>query len=298
MRTPPEISVVINNFNYARFLPEAIESALNQTRKPAEIILVDDGSTDGSQDFVKSAYGSRVTLIESANFGQLNALKLGITAASSPFVALLDADDRWRPDHLSAVAEVLHTNPEVNFVIANNTKFGDAEGIGYSITQNEDYGYTTLAGLTREWLGAPTSCLVIAKQHLQFLNALPQGLMAKWKTRADDVIIYGAAISGARKYRLAKPTVEYRIHGKNLFQGQSRAVTKSAAYEEQREELLRALNEHAFPGLNNAQIIARELSRNTLRKYRNRRNLVRSIWASHSTFLSRLRLTTAVYFKS
>jgi len=53
MRTPPEISVVINNFNYARFLPEAIESALNQTQKPADIILVDDGSTDGSQDFVK-----------------------------------------------------------------------------------------------------------------------------------------------------------------------------------------------------------------------------------------------------
>ena len=90
MLTPPEMSVAINYFNYARFLPQSIDSVLNQTHKSAETILVDDGS----QDIVKSAYGSRLALIESANFGQLNALKLGIAAASSPFVALRDADDR------------------------------------------------------------------------------------------------------------------------------------------------------------------------------------------------------------
>ena len=295
---PPAISVVINNYNYARFLPEAIDSALNQTHQAAEIILVDDGSSDGSQDLVKATYGTRVKLIESANFGQLNALKLGVAAASSSYVAFLDADDRWQPNHLELVADALQRDPGIGFIIANNVKFGDADGLGYAITQNEDYGYTTLAGLTREWLGAPTSCLVIAKEYLHFLNALPETLLAKWKTRADDVIIYGAAICGARKFRLATPSVDYRIHGKNLFQGQSRSVTKSAAYEEQRAELLRTLNAYAFPGMNNAQIIAQELARNNLRKYRNRRNLVRNIWASPASTWTRLQLAAAVYFKS
>lgn len=72
-------SVAINNYNYKRFVAEAIESAFAQTHPPLEVIVVDDGSTDGSADYIQELYGDRVRLIRSENRGQLSALQLGVS---------------------------------------------------------------------------------------------------------------------------------------------------------------------------------------------------------------------------
>jgi len=99
------VSIVINNFNYGRFLSEAIESALAQTHPRTEVIVVDDASHDGSQDIVRS-FGSRVVpvLLES-NRGQAGAFNAGFAKSQGEIVIFLDADDYLYPHAAARVAE-------------------------------------------------------------------------------------------------------------------------------------------------------------------------------------------------
>ena len=89
----PLVSIVINNYNYARFLPEAIESALAQTYPHKEIIVVDDGSTDDSRRVMES-YGDRIKPIYKKNGGQASAMNLGYEAAKGDLIYFLD-DTCW-----------------------------------------------------------------------------------------------------------------------------------------------------------------------------------------------------------
>lgn len=93
------VSVVIPAYNYARFVGDAIESAERQSLPPAEIIVVDDGSTDDTPA-VLAAFGDRIRVIRQDNAGLSAARNTGIRAAAHPWVAFLDADDTWEPDFL------------------------------------------------------------------------------------------------------------------------------------------------------------------------------------------------------
>jgi glycosyltransferase involved in cell wall biosynthesis len=90
------VSVVITCYNYARFLPDAVESVLGQTFRDLEVILVDDGSTDDTPQVVMR-WGDepRFRYVRQENAGQAAAKNLGIRLAREPLVAFLDADDRW-----------------------------------------------------------------------------------------------------------------------------------------------------------------------------------------------------------
>jgi glycosyltransferase involved in cell wall biosynthesis len=89
---PVRIDVVINNYNYGRFLGDAIESALAQTHPHVRVVVVDDGSTDDSAQVI-AAYGDRVTAVFKENGGQASALNAGFAAATGDVAILLDADD-------------------------------------------------------------------------------------------------------------------------------------------------------------------------------------------------------------
>src|SRR5437764_1069566 len=88
----PDVSVIINNYNYGRFLAEAIESALSQTLPATEVIVVDDGSTDNSPEVI-GRYEGRIRSIMKSNGGQASALNAGFGASSGDVVIFLDADD-------------------------------------------------------------------------------------------------------------------------------------------------------------------------------------------------------------
>ena len=103
------ISVVIPAYNAARYLPEAIASAQSQTRAPLEIIVVDDCSSDESAA-VAAKCGARV-LSMPVNSGPSATRNAGICAAAGAYIALLDADDRWTPDHCEVVAGLLDAHP-------------------------------------------------------------------------------------------------------------------------------------------------------------------------------------------
>lgn len=98
----PRVSVVITCYNYARFLPDAVESALGQTFSDLEVVLVDDGSTDDTpQVAARWRHEPRLRYVRQENAGQAAAKNRGIRLAQGSLVAFLDADDRWDPSKLA-----------------------------------------------------------------------------------------------------------------------------------------------------------------------------------------------------
>jgi glycosyltransferase involved in cell wall biosynthesis len=107
----PLVSILINNYNYGRFLGEAIESALSQTYRPVEIIVVDDGSTDNSRKII-AQYGNRIIPILKENGGQASAFNAGFAASRGEIICFLDADDEYLPGKISEVTRIFNKFPE------------------------------------------------------------------------------------------------------------------------------------------------------------------------------------------
>jgi glycosyltransferase involved in cell wall biosynthesis len=112
------VSVVIPLFNAEDVIRETIESALAQTYPDREIIVVDDGSRDGSAGIV-AGYGDRVKLVRQANTGVAGARNRGIAESGGRYVALLDHDDLWHPTKLDKQVRLLDQRPEVGMVITD-----------------------------------------------------------------------------------------------------------------------------------------------------------------------------------
>jgi len=108
-------------YNVAPYIGEAIESVLNQTFDDLELLIVDDGATDGS-DVIADLYASRdrrIRVIRQANAGISAARNHGLRVASSPVIAVLDSDDVWEPVYLQAQMAILRDHPEVDIVTGN-----------------------------------------------------------------------------------------------------------------------------------------------------------------------------------
>lgn len=115
--TPAPVAVIIPCRNMAAFLGRAIDSALAQRPPPAEIVVIDDRSTDDPAAVI-DRYGGRVRLIAGPGKGSAIARNLGILATSGEFVAFLDADDHWREGHLAQALDALAA-PDVGFTCSN-----------------------------------------------------------------------------------------------------------------------------------------------------------------------------------
>ncbi|MEN6309519.1 MAG: glycosyltransferase family A protein [Anaerohalosphaeraceae bacterium] len=113
-----KISVVIAAYNAAATIERAVQSVLAQTRPADDIIVVDDGSVDGTAEIV-SRIGKGVRLIPQANAGSSVARNTGIEAASGDWIAFLDADDRWLPEKLQLQEAFLYANPELVWEYGN-----------------------------------------------------------------------------------------------------------------------------------------------------------------------------------
>ncbi len=117
MSTTPRVSVIVTAFNLARYLPAALDSALNQESPggAVQIIVVDDGSTDDTPQ-VLERYADRVEIIRQCNGGLVAAVDRGLGAVCGEYVALLDADDEWPRDRLRRHVEILDANPLLGLV--------------------------------------------------------------------------------------------------------------------------------------------------------------------------------------
>ncbi|MFN6129415.1 MAG: glycosyltransferase family A protein [Planctomycetota bacterium] len=115
----PAVSIILPTYNRLRFLNEAIEAIRSQTFTEWELIIVDDGSTDGTKEFLKGRLKEihqPWTYIYQENQGPSAARNRGLEVATGGFIAFYDSDDLWLPHHLSECMEVLQSYPEVDWV--------------------------------------------------------------------------------------------------------------------------------------------------------------------------------------
>jgi len=123
----PKISVVIPAYNARKFIAEAIESVLAQTLPAHEIIVVDDGSTDGTGEFVRERYGGKVKVIQQENRGEGAARNIGVLGATGNILQFLDADDLLLPNKFEIQLDFWQRNPEFDIVYCDHIYFRDGE---------------------------------------------------------------------------------------------------------------------------------------------------------------------------
>ncbi len=108
----PLISIIIPTYNRAAWLREAIDSVLSQSARMFELIIVDDGSTDQTREFI-TEYGDQVHYLYQTNQGVSSARNLGIHSSHGKYIALLDSDDLWLPDKLARQIAIMEQQPDV-----------------------------------------------------------------------------------------------------------------------------------------------------------------------------------------
>lgn len=123
---PGRASVIVPCFNASRTLAAAIDSALAQTYPDTEVVVVDDGSTDGSGEIAES-YGERIVLVRQPNRGLSAARNAGVAASSGEFLTLLDADDVLLPECVARRVRMLQEDPGLGLVAGYYREI-DAEG--------------------------------------------------------------------------------------------------------------------------------------------------------------------------
>lgn len=138
----PRVSVVIPVFNAAKYIGEAIESILGGTFQDLEIVVADDGSTDGSGDVARS-YGGRVKVVTQVNQGPSAARNAGIAASTGELVAFCDSDDVQAPFRLAAHVHLLDRSPRAAVVAGE-------------LSLLEDGRVTEEYGLRKLWIGPTT----------------------------------------------------------------------------------------------------------------------------------------------
>lgn len=195
------ISVVIPCFNGARFLPAAIDSVLAQTMPALEVIVVDDGSTDGSAA-IAEAYGTPVRVIRQSNRGESVARNRGIDAAQGDWVAFLDADDSWLPEKLSR--QMASASAAVDVICCASVVSRDDE------SEWQEIVYLPRAEtFRRAWIlehGGPC--------HLSTL-LVRRGLPARfpdWTLYGEDDVYYLDVCSARRVAIVSASLVRYRLH--------------------------------------------------------------------------------------
>ncbi|TWT72517.1 glycosyltransferase family 2 protein [Crateriforma conspicua] len=209
-------SCLINSHNYVRYVGQAVRSALEQTIPFHEIIVVDDGSTDGSLEALRREFAGQgtVEILGKRQAGQLSCFHHGCPLITGDVVFFLDADDIYDPDLVDRCGAIYRQRPDVNFLSVGFREIGNVRNVKRRMKPTRDRGLSALASVfNRSWIGNPTSCLSMKTDLLR--KILPYPHEDDWVTRADDVLVFGASLAGGHKYHLDMPLVNYRIHDQN-----------------------------------------------------------------------------------
>jgi glycosyltransferase involved in cell wall biosynthesis len=122
----PHVSVIIPTYNHGRFLAESVNSVLGQTFQDLECIIVDDGSSDETDQVLAAFSDQRLVYASTPRLGVSGARNRGLDLSRGSLIAFLDADDRWRPDKLERQVAILADDSEVDMVFTNFVRFTSA----------------------------------------------------------------------------------------------------------------------------------------------------------------------------
>lgn len=206
----PKLAIIIPCYNYARYVGRAIESVLSQGREDCEVLVVDDGSTDGSWDVITA---TGVEAMRVPNGGPRKACLAGLERTSAPFVLFLDADDELVPGALATI--IANLDPSVaklQYGLARIDEEGDLIDPAPAAGQHP---FRERQALVREVLergyyeSPPTSGNVFRRD----VCALLQG--ADYDFYVDGITLFAAPFMGDI-VGLAEPLGRYRVHAANM----------------------------------------------------------------------------------
>lgn len=210
----PLFSIIINNYNYEAFLRDAIDSALAQTYDHVEVIVVDDGSTDGSRDIIKS-YGDRIIPLFQANAKQGAAFNNGFANSKGDIILFLDSDDYLFDQALEEIVAVWHPSvAKVHYRLQIVDTQGESAGPCYPprnqlLASGEVWKELFQTGA---YTGVSTSGNAISRHALAEVSPIPD----KYRLTSDDYLstlipFYGEVVA------IEEPLAAYRIHTSNQW---------------------------------------------------------------------------------
>jgi hypothetical protein len=219
MNPQPLVSIIINNYNYARYVGRAIESALSQSYPRLEVIVVDDGSTDRSAAVIAS-YADRLAPVFKENGGQASAFNVGLAHSQGEIVIFLDADDELYAQVVQQIVAAFAADPQVvrvQYRLAVIDETGRATGAtkppGHrAVPQGELHRQVLLFGDDLPWL--PTSGNAFSAAMLRQLFPMPE---APYRLCADYYLSNLTPLFGKVA---ALPGIggNYRVHGANQYE--------------------------------------------------------------------------------
>jgi glycosyltransferase involved in cell wall biosynthesis len=255
MKANPMASIIINNFNYSRFLAESIDSALNQTYSFTEVIVVDDGSTDASRDIIAS-YGNKIISVLKENGGQASSLNEGFEISTGKIVFFLDSDDLFYPEKVEKTISYLFETDSMDSPVIFHNLFETIDENGLSLNINmaeyilalqdreikalskiirgfdknyffrEEINEVSFPDQLREfafkyryipYLGMPTSSISVSRVMANKLFPLP---VDGYKISADELIVKAGSLLG-KVYSSNISLTKYRCHGSNHWYGKT-----------------------------------------------------------------------------
>lgn len=208
-----KVSVIIPAYNSLRFIQSTLESAVGQSFSDFEVILVDDGSTDGSSEVIQSLADvyPQVQYHYQSNAGVAAARNHGFRLAKGDYIAFLDADDIWLPDNLAKKVAYLQQHPQVGLVHSDAAVI-NGEGVATGLVKAGKDGQ--LLNDLLLWNGtcipAPSSILV-RREVIEKVGGFDESL----STAADQEFFFRVAA----KYpigRIPEVTWQYRVHSTNM----------------------------------------------------------------------------------
>jgi glycosyltransferase involved in cell wall biosynthesis len=221
------VSVVIPAYNSAPYIARTLETVLQQSYRPYEIIVVDDGSTDDTPNVLKK-YRDRIIYIHQDNAGEPAARNTGIRHARGEFIAFLDADDLWLPDKLEVQMDYFEQHPEVALVYSDMKLFTETGIIHESV---------------KEWLGMSLPSGYVFPQ-LFAETLFGSGTVVFRKTCVEQVGFFDESflvgsdyemwLRMARRFRFGcvdKPLLMYRHHPTMATRGLGKALQNGIPWE-------------------------------------------------------------------
>mgnify|MGYP005989670803 CR=1 FL=1 len=234
-----KICVLISCYNYATFLRDAVNSAISQTRRVDEIVIVDDGSTDSSAEIARelAAKDKRIKVIEQQNTGQLGAFEAGIQETRADWIFLLDADDKWRSNHVETCLGSLLDDPKTGWIYSQLSFFGDDPSeppyqykLPYGPLGESCLWALASFGISNfPFLATATSAMAFRADLIRPILPFSKVAQGDWKVCADEVLVVALSLLGARRVALRDVTVDYRVHAKNHFAGTQSHAENSRA---------------------------------------------------------------------
>ena len=205
MEPCPFVSIIINNYNYERFLAEAIDSALNQTYPQTEVIVVDDGSTDHSREII-SGYGDRIIPILQPNGKQAAAFNSGFARSSGQIIIFLDSDDYLMPNAVEQIVQVWQPGlAKVHYRLT--VVDGEGKNLGYSMPQGG--GQLSTGEVWRElttkggYTSTPTSGNALNREALTADDYLSTLIPFYGEVKSVEVLLGAYRIHDSNQWALA-----------------------------------------------------------------------------------------------